>query len=48
MRRGSQTGWIRGQRDRSIPPLAYLGLLMIGCPELDYLPTHLLLQSLLA
>ena len=32
---------------KRIPPLIYLGLLMIGFPVLVYLPTHLLLQMLL-
>lgn len=33
-----------GRPQKRMPPLAYLGLLMIGFPVLIYLPTHLLLQ----
>jgi len=36
-------GWTSQQQTR-IPPLAYLGLMMIGYPLLIFLPTHLLLQ----
>lgn len=36
-------GWTARPQTR-IPPLAYLGLVMIGFPLLIYLPTHLLLQ----
>lgn len=36
-------GWTSRQQTR-IPPLAYLGLMMIGFPLLIYLPTHLVLQ----
>ena len=36
-------GWTAQPQTR-IPPLAYLGLVMIGFPFLIYLPTHLLLQ----
>ena len=38
-------GWT-AQPQKSMPPLAYLGLVMIGFPLLIYLPTHLLLQRL--
>ncbi len=37
---------LRGKPQQRIPPLVYLGLLMIGFPALVYLPTHLLLQML--
>ena len=40
-------GWTAAQQTR-IPPLAYLGLVMIAFPLLIYLPTHLLLQRLFA
>jgi hypothetical protein len=40
-------GWTAVQQTR-IPPLAYLGLVMIAFPLLIYLPTHLLLQRLFA
>lgn len=36
-----------GKPQKRFPPLAYLGLLMVGFPVLVYLPTHLLLQWLL-
>jgi hypothetical protein len=36
-------GWT-ARPQRSMPPLAYLGLVMIGFPLLIYLPTHLVLQ----
>lgn len=29
----------------SMPPLAYLGLLMVGLPTCMFLPTHLVLRS---
>ncbi len=35
-----------GKPQRRIPPLLYLGLLMLGFPLLVYLPTHFLLQWL--
>ncbi len=38
-------GWTAQPQER-MPPLAYLGLVMIGFPLLIYLPTHLLLQRL--
>ena len=38
-------GWT-AQPQKSMPPLAYLGLVMIGFPLLIYLPTHFLLQRL--
>ncbi len=41
--------WVFGpgaNPQKRIPPLIYLGLLMIGFPVLVYLPTHLLLQML--
>ncbi|MGH8623003.1 MAG: hypothetical protein ACREUB_11835 [Burkholderiales bacterium] len=40
-------GWTTVQQTR-IPPLAYLGLVMIAFPLFIYLPTHLLLLRLLA
>jgi hypothetical protein len=40
-------GWTAAQQTR-IPPLAYLGLVMIAFPLLIYLPTHLLMQRLFA
>ena len=40
-------GWTAEQQTR-VPPLAYLGLMMIAYPLLIYLPTHLLLQRLFA
>ena len=40
-------GWTAEKQTR-IPPLAYLGLVMIAFPLLIYLPTHLLLQRLFA
>lgn len=36
-----------GERQTRMPPLVYLGLLMIGFPALIYLPAHLLLLALL-
>ena len=36
-------GWTARPQTR-MPPLAYLGLMMIGFPLLIYLPTHLVLQ----
>jgi len=39
-------GWTSRQQTR-MPPLAYLGLMMIGFPLLIFLPTHLLLMRLL-
>ncbi len=41
--------WVFGpgaKPQKRIPPLIYLGLLLIGFPLLVYLPTHLLLQML--
>ncbi|MGH8711417.1 MAG: hypothetical protein ACREVA_08905 [Burkholderiales bacterium] len=41
--------WVFGfgnKPQKRMPPLAYLGLLMVGFPVLIYLPTHLLLRSL--
>ena len=38
-------GWTAEPQTR-IPPLAYLGLVMVGFPLLIYVPTHLLLQRL--
>lgn len=41
--------WVYGPRSRpqkSIPPLAYLGLLMIAFPVIIYLPTHFILEFL--
>jgi hypothetical protein len=41
--------WVFGpgaKPQNRIPPLLYLGLLMIGFPALAYLPAHLLLQRL--
>lgn len=41
--------WVFGpgnQPQKRMPPLVYLGLLMVGFPVLIYLPTHLLLRSL--
>lgn len=41
--------WVFGpgtEPQKRMPPLAYLGLLMIGFPVLVYLPTHWLLQLL--
>ena len=41
--------WVFGpgaKPQKRIPPLIYLGLLMIGFPVLVYLPTHLLLHML--
>ena len=41
--------WVFGpgaEAQRWMPPLAYLGLLMVGFPVLIYLPTHWLLQTL--
>ena len=35
-----------GRPQKRLPPLLYLGLLLIGFPALVYLPTHLLLQLL--
>ncbi|HOD36225.1 MAG TPA: hypothetical protein PLR20_03920 [Syntrophales bacterium] len=35
-----------GKPQKRIPPLLYLGLLMLGFPLLVYLPTHFLLQWL--
>jgi len=40
-------GWTAEKQTR-IPPLAYLGLVMIAFPLLIYLPAHLLLQRLFA
>ena len=40
-------GWTAEPQTR-IPPLAYLGLMMIAFPLLIYLPTHVLLQLLFA
>lgn len=34
-----------GEPQKRIPPLLYLGLLMLGFPLLIYLPTHLLLEA---
>lgn len=39
-------GWGSKPQTR-MPPLAYLGLVMIGFPVLIYIPTHLLVQALL-
>ena len=39
-------GWTSRQQTR-MPPLTYLGLMMIGFPLLIFLPTHLLLMRLL-
>jgi hypothetical protein len=39
-------GWGAAPQTR-MPPLAHLGLVMIGFPVLIYLPTHLLVQALL-
>jgi hypothetical protein len=36
-------GWTSRQQTR-MPPLAYLGLMMIGFPLLIFLPTHLILK----
>lgn len=36
----------RNQPQKRMPPLAYLGLLMVGFPVLIYLPTHWLLWRL--
>ena len=41
--------WVFGfgnKQQKLMPPLAYLGLLMVCFPVLIYLPTHLLLRSL--
>lgn len=41
--------WVRGlfgKPQQKMPPLLYLGLLMIGFPLLIYLPSHLLLRLL--
>lgn len=41
--------WVFGPgaaQQRRLPPLAYLGLVMMGFPVLIYYPTHLLLQAL--
>ena len=41
--------WVFGfgnKQQKLMPPLAYLGLLMVGFPVLIYLPTHMLLRSL--
>ncbi len=41
--------WVFGpgaKPQKRVPPLIYLGLLLIGFPLLVYLPTHLLLQML--
>lgn len=41
--------WVRGlfgKPQQKIPPILYLGLVMIGFPLLIYLPTHLLLRAL--
>jgi len=38
-------GWTVEPQER-MPPLAYLGLVMIGFPLLIYFPTHVLLQKL--
>jgi len=41
--------WVRGpgsEKGQWLPPLAHLGLLMIGFPLLVHLPSHLLLQAL--
>jgi hypothetical protein len=38
-------GWTAKPQNR-MPPLAYLGLVMIGFPVLLYFPTHVLLQRL--
>ena len=46
---GENVNWVFGpgaKPQKRIPPLIYLGLLMIGFPVLVYLPTHLLLQML--
>ncbi|HSD99165.1 MAG TPA: hypothetical protein VLB72_00350 [Burkholderiales bacterium] len=40
-------GWTAEPQTR-IPPLAYLGLVMVAFPLLIYLPTHVLLQRLFA
>lgn len=40
-------GWTAKPQTR-IPPLAYLGLMMVAFPLLIFLPTHLLLQRLFA
>lgn len=39
-------GWTAEQQTR-IPPLAYLGLMMVAFPLLVFLPTHLLLEAFL-
>jgi hypothetical protein len=36
-------GWT-AEPQKHMPPLAYLGLVMIGFPLLIYLPIHLVLQ----
>jgi hypothetical protein len=41
--------WVHGLRNqpqKRIPPLAYLGLLMIAFPALVFLPTHFVLKLL--
>jgi hypothetical protein len=35
-----------GKRQQWMPPLAYVGLMMVAMPVLVYLPTHLVLQRL--
>ena len=43
--------WVFGpgvEPQKRMPPLAYLGLLMVGFPVLIYLPTHWLLKMLFA
>lgn len=47
--KAENVNWVFGwtaQPQKSVPPLAYLGLVMIGFPLLIYLPTHLLLEAL--
>jgi hypothetical protein len=47
--RSENINWVFGlgsEPQSRMPPLAYLGLLMVGFPLLVYLPTHVLLKAL--
>ncbi|MGH8726630.1 MAG: hypothetical protein ACREV9_00400 [Burkholderiales bacterium] len=47
--KGENVNWVRGlgsEPQTRLPPLAYLGALMIAVPVLVYLPTHLVLRPL--
>lgn len=46
---GNNVNWVHGPGEdpqEILPPLVYLGLLMVGLPLAVFLPTHLVLKRL--